>query len=276
MNIQKGRQTAVMTLVVSLLALFAAFSGLLNKNLYAEVFKSGIISEFIVIGSLAQDYVMVPLGLLLAGLSLAFLKRPGIKVFISILGLTGFFFYGHGLYAIQGQYTSIYLVYLAVFGLSLYSLIWGLTSFGPDVMKSYRLSGVLRKSIGSFLLVIVLVLVPRWLTLINADIARRIPGETYGVFVLDLCVVFPALVIIAVQLWQNRPYGNILAGVALYKVLTVCLSVAFGGWFNSFYRGVQINYTEFFIFAGLTAGSLVLVVLYLINLKQGETQAENT
>lgn len=268
MNIQKGRQTAAMTLVVSLLALFAALSGLLNKNIYADVLKAGTISEFLVSGSLAQDIIAVPLGLLLAGLSLAFLKSPGYKTFISILGVTGFFFYGYGLYSIQGQYTSIYPVYLAVFGLSLYSLIWGLTGFEPEPVKKYRLPGALRITIGIFLLAVVLALVPRWLSLMYMDIAMHVPGETYGVFVLDLSLVFPALVIIAFQLWRNRPYGNILAGVALYKVLTVCLSVAFGEWFNPVYRGAQANYAGIYIFTGLTAGSLVLTVLYLINLKK--------
>ena len=274
MNIQRGRQTAAMTLMVSLLALFAALSGLFNKNIYTDVYKAGTISEFLVSGSLAQDIIAVPLGLLLAGLSLAFLKSTSIMAFISILGLNGFFFYGYGLYSIQGQYTSIYLVYLAVFGLSLYSLIWGLTSFGQDEAKNYRLPGALRKTISIFLLAIVLVLVPMWLSLVSLDIARHIPGDTYGVFVLDLCVVFPALTIIAAMLWQNKPNGNILAGVALYKVLTVCLSVAFGEWFNPFYRGAQLNYTGFAIFAGLTVGSLVLIVLYLINLDKKDKPGE--
>jgi len=135
MNIRKSRQTAIMTLIVSLLALFAGLSGLLNKNLYTEVFLAGTISKFLVSGSIAQDIISVPLGLLLAVLSLLFLKQPGYKTFIAILGLAGYFFYGYGLYTMQGQYTSIYLVYLAVFGLSLYSIIWGLISFEPDAQN---------------------------------------------------------------------------------------------------------------------------------------------
>ena len=72
MNIRRGRLTAVMTLVVSLLGLAAAFAGVWNENLYKEVYLAGTISEFLIAGSIAQDLVSIPLGLLLAVLSVAF------------------------------------------------------------------------------------------------------------------------------------------------------------------------------------------------------------
>jgi len=114
--------------------------------------------------------------------------------------------------------------------------------------------------------VIFLVLVPIWLALIIPDIEKHIPSDTYAVFVLDLGVVFPALGIIAAQLWQNKPFGNILAGVALFKALTISLSVAFGEWFNPYYGGFQANYTGIAIFTGLTVVSFVFIVLYMLNL----------
>ena len=268
-NIQKSRLTAIMTLILSLLALYASLTGVLDKNLYTDVFFAGSLSRTLISGSLAQDTISIPLSLLLAVLSLLFLKYPGYKTFIAILGLTGYFFYGYGLYAMQGQYTSIYLIYLAVFGLSIYSMIWGLTSFEPDVVKQTRLPGALRMSISIFLIVILLVLVPVWLLRITPDIAKHIPGDTYAVFVLDLCVVFPAFGIIAAQLLQNKPFGNILAGVALFKTLTICLSVAFGEWFVPLREGFQVDYGMITIFSALTLFSFMLGVLYLLNLKKG-------
>ncbi len=268
MNIRRGRLTAAMTLVVSLLGLAAAFAGVWNENLYKEVYLAGTISEFLIAGSIAQDLVSIPLGLLLAVLSVAFLKRPGYKTFIAILGLTGYFFYGYGLYTMQGQYTAIYLVYLAIFGLSLYSLIWGITSFDADAVKNYFLPRSLRLATGVFLAAIVLVLTPIWFNLITADIEKRAPGDTYAVFILDLAVVFPALGIIAALLWQNNRFGNILAGVALFKAMTVCLSVAFGEWFNPYYSGHEPDLAGIAIFAGLTLVSLVFIVLYLLKLEK--------
>jgi len=267
MNIRMSRYTAIMAFIISFLALFAALKGLLNQSLYEEVRLAGAMTKFLVTGSLAQDFISVPLGLILALLSLVFLKRPGLKIFIAILGLTGFFFYAYGLYVIQGQYTSIYLVYLAIFGLSIYTLLFGLTGFELNAIAHYRLSWAIRISISLFLFLTLLVLVPVWLLRMMPDIGRHIPGDTYGVFILDLCVVFPAFGIIITQLLRNKPYGNILAGVALLKALTITLSVAFGEWFQAFYGSRQPDYGMIVIFSVLTIVSLVLLVFYLIKLK---------
>lgn len=266
-NIQKSRLTAIMTLILSLLALYASLAGVLDKNLYTDVFLAGSLLKSLISGSLAQDTISIPLSLILA-VSLIFLKHPGYKTFIAILGLTGYFFYGYGLYTMQGQYTSIYLIYLAVFGLSIYSMIWGLISFKPDAVKQTRLPGALRMSISIFLIVILLVLIPVWLLRITPDIVKHIPGDTYAVFVLDLCVVFPAFGIIAAKLLRNKPFGNILAGVALFKTLTICLSVAFGEWFVPLREGFQADYGMITIFSALTLFSFALGVLYLLNLKK--------
>jgi hypothetical protein len=271
LNISKSRLTTVMTLILSLLALYASLAGELDKNLYKDLFLAGSISKFLMAGSLAQDMISIPLSLILAILSVVFLKAQGYKTFIAIMGLTGYFFYGYGLYAMQGQYTSIYLIYLAIFGLSIYSLIFGLTSFKPEAVKQTHLPGALSKAIGIFLMVILLVLIPVWLVKITFDIAKHIHGEVYGVFILDLAVVFPALGIIAARLLRKKPFGNILAGVALMKALTICLSVAFGEWFGPFYGGFHVNYGNLAIFSVLTVTSLVLFVLYMFKLKTEES-----
>jgi hypothetical protein len=256
-----------MTLAISVLALFAALKGLLYVNVYEDVRLAGTINKFLLTGSLAQDIVSLPLGLILALLSLYFLKNLGEKIFITILGLTGYFFYGYGLYAIQGQYTSIYPVYLAIFGLSLYSLIIGLASFDSYSIQNYKLSKAIRVSISIFLLMILIVLVPVWFLRMSPDIARHIPGDVYGVFVLDLAVVFPALAITAVKLIQARPFGYILAGVALLKTMTICLSVGFGELFQLYYDGRTPDYGMIGIFGTLTAVSLVLIFLYMKKLQ---------
>lgn len=267
-NIQKSRLTAIMTLTLSFLALYASFAGVLDKNLYTDVLKAGTISIFLVSGSIAQDIISIPTSLVLLILSLIFLKHQNYKTFITILGLTGYLFYGYGLYVMQGQYTSIYLVYLAIFGLSLYSMIFGLTSFRPDSIKYCYLPQALRKLISIFLITIVLVLVPIWLTLITSDISKHMPSDTYAVFILDLGVVFPAFGIIATLLLRNKPFGNILAGVALFKAFTVCLSVAFGEWFQAFYAGFRPNLGGIAIFSVLTIFSCVFIGIYMLNLKK--------
>lgn len=268
LNVQRSRATAVMTLIISILAVYAATVGVLDKNIYNDLLQKGTISKTLLIGSVAQDIISIPLGLILAVLSIVFLKRRGYKSFIAILGLAWYFFYAYGLYVIQGGYTSIYLVYMVIFGLSIYSMIWGLLSFPHELVAKIRLSRALRLSVGVFIIIILFILVPGWLLRITPDIARHIPGETYGVFILDLCIVFPALGQITVMLFKNKPFGNILAGVALIKTLTLCLSWSFSEWFSPIYGGFDIHYDMAVISSALTVISFILLIPYMIKLKK--------
>jgi len=63
---------------------------------------------------------------------------------------------------------------------------------------------------------------------------EHIPQDTYGVFVLDLGIVFPAIAITATMLIRGKPFGNILAGVILMKAFTVCLAWGFAEWYGRF------------------------------------------
>lgn len=269
-NFKRGKITAAMTLVVSILTLFTCLTSILCESIYNDVLSAGTITKFLLVSAKGQDIISIPLALLLAVLSVVFFKRPSYKCFITIIGLAGGFFYGYGLYSIQGQYTALYLVYLAIFGLSIYSIVFGLLSFKPEFAIKTSLSKAVRISVSIFLYFIVLMLGFAWLGRIVPNIAEHIPQDTYGVFVLDLGIVFPALAIIATKLIRNKPYGNILSGVALVKAITVCLSWGFAEWYDRFCGITQSGYDMLFIPSVLTIISLVFFVLYISKLKYNE------
>lgn len=267
-NIRRSRITAIMTLILSVLALFACLAGIFIESIYKDVLSVGTITQSLLVGSRAQDIISIPLALLLILLSVLFLKRRGYKTFITIIGLIVYFFYGYGLYVMQGQYTSIYLIYLVIFGLSIYSIILGLLSFTPKLIIEASIPKALRISISIFLYSIVLILGLVWLLRITPDISRHIPQDTYGVFILDLGIVFPAIFIIATKLIWNKPFGNILAGVALMKVFTVCLSWGFAEWYGRLYGSIQGGYDMLIIPSVLTLIGLVFFILYIRKLKE--------
>lgn len=267
-NIRRSRLTACMTIVVSVLVLFSCIVSIAEKSIYEDLLSAGTINKALLVGSLGQDIIFIPLAIILLFLSILFLKHMNYKTFITILGLTGNFFYGYGLYAMQGQYTSIYLIYLAIFGLSIYTIVLGLLSFMQETVVQTSLPGALRISISIFLFSIVLMLGLVWLLRMAPDIAKHIPQDTYGVFVLDLAIVFPAIAITAVKLCQKKPFGNILAGVALVKAFTVCLSWGFGELYGRIYGTLQGNYDMLMIPGVLTIISLVFFVLYILKLKK--------
>jgi hypothetical protein len=264
---QRGKITAVMTLITSMLIIFACLSGLLKESIYNDVLSAGTITKVLVAGSRAQDIIFIPLAILLAFLSILFLRLPSYKLLITLIGLCFNFFYGYALYTMQGQYTSIYIVYLAIFSLSIYSIILGLLSFPAEFAVKTSLPKGLRRSVSIFLYIIVFILGFAWLMRISPDIARHIPQDTYGVFVLDLGIVFPAIAIAATMLIRRKPYGNIFAGVTLMKVFTVCLSWGFGEWYGRIYGVIQGSYDMLVIPSVLTIVGLIFFILYIVNLK---------
>lgn len=268
LNIKRSRITAIMTFILSVLTLFASLAGIFIESIYKDLLSVGTITKLLIEGSMAQDIISIPLALILAILSVLFLKRPVYKTFITIIGLTGYFFYGYGLYVMQGQYTSIYLIYLVIFSLSIYSIIFGLLSFTPQLIIKTSIPKALRISISIFFYFIVLMLGVVWLLRIIPDISRHIPQDTYGVFILDLGIVFPAITITATKFIRRKPFGNILAGVALMKAFTVCLSWGFAELYVRLCGSVQGGYDMLAIPVVLTTISLVFFVLYIIKLKE--------
>ena len=122
-KITKSRITALMTLLLSAFALFAALKGLLNQSVYNDAISTGAFLKELKIGTFSQDLISVPAAVTLAILSIIYLIKKGEKTFIAILGLTGYFLYSYGLFVTGGSYTILYPIYMIIFILSLYSLI---------------------------------------------------------------------------------------------------------------------------------------------------------
>ncbi len=266
-KLSKSRFTAIMTLLLSAFALFAALKGLLDKSVYNDAILSGVFFKELLIGTFSQDLISVPAAIILALCSIVYLMKKGKKTFIAILGLTSYFLYSYGLFVSGGSYTILYPVYMIIFILSLYSLIYGLTCFESNELGNYQLPKILRISMGIFFIVIILIFTPLWLSQLIPSALKNSRPVFYSVFVFDLCLIMPTLGIIALQLFRNKPYGNILAGIALIKIVTLILSVTIGELCAPFY-GIAANYTIIPIYGSITLISLVFSVLYIREFKK--------
>lgn len=235
--------------------------GLFSEPVYGETLAAGTISKLLVVGSMAQDVISLPLSILLGLLTALCWLRPTPKRLIAVLGVSAYFLYAYGLYVIQGQYTSLYPGYLTIFGLSIYSLVFGLTGLNPGLVEQTRLPSWLSKTISGLLLAIVILLTPVWLIRMGTDLAAKVPGDVYGVFVLDLAIVFPAFAVTATYLLRKVAFGNVLAGIALIKTFTLCLSVFIGESWKPL-RGFDADLSMILVFGSLTALSGVLGVIY--------------
>ncbi|MBC7959128.1 MAG: hypothetical protein H7X94_04600, partial [Vallitaleaceae bacterium] len=132
MKVLCGKVSVILACMVSIMAIIGTGMGIWNSNTYGDLLASSIISENLYYGSIAQDMSMFLVSIILFCLSLAYLIKKNSKVLIAIVGLVWCEFYAFGLYVVQGQYTDLYLLYLLIFGVSIYGMIFGLMSLAKE------------------------------------------------------------------------------------------------------------------------------------------------
>jgi hypothetical protein len=81
LQVGRGKIVAGLAFIIAILALWAALAGVVNESIYGALDAS----------TPEQDFVSIPLAFILLAASLYFLKNQGYKIFIIILGLTGYF-----------------------------------------------------------------------------------------------------------------------------------------------------------------------------------------
>ena len=82
---------------------------------------------------------------------------------IVVFGLLAFFFYAYGIYAIEQVYNWLYFVYLALFGISFYSLVYSITSLRLDVADAVSLPPIIRRSAVGFSLFVAILFSLIWI-----------------------------------------------------------------------------------------------------------------
>lgn len=266
-----GKVCAVLAVIVSVIAIVCTGKGIWDSNTYGDLLSLKTLSENLYYGSIAQDISMLLVSVLLLCLSMYYLFKNRTKVLIAVIGLVWCEFYAFGLYVVQGQYTDIYYLYLMIFGLSIYGMIFGLLSFRGSREDSVMLPEKTVYWVGGFLSLILAMMTPIWILRMIPNILANKPAETYGVFVMDLGIVFPAIGIITVMLFRKSSFGKVLAGVALIKTCSLCLTWCFAELYGPLLRHMPVAAEMVAASAFFTIMSGILLIPYFRRLKMEQT-----
>jgi len=251
----------ILWIVLACLSLTAAGIGLFHQDVYR-----GVVTAAWLPGTVSQDAITILAGLALLALAVAVTDRNR-KLQIVAVSLLPYLFYGYGIYVIERLYTPLYLIYMAIFGLSFWSMVYGAMNLDADALRDAGTSKAVNVLSIVFMFFTAVLFYALWTgKLIPLMRAREKVEFGYSVFILDMAFVMPAIVIAAAMLIRKNPAGLVLAPVLFLKAFTLLFSVGLGGLLKPLYhQEIAVGETAFYL--GLSVVYLVLAVAGIAGLR---------
>ena len=197
---------------------------------------------------------------------LLWVKSELLKHTLKIGFLTIFLYYSASL-AFGTMINSLFLLYIVVFGLTVYQLIYALINYDYDRVKNHLHAVQLPKGLLVFLIIIALS-VSVWLAEIVTVIIVQRPSAIIGMqtteptFVLDLALIAPACFIAFFTLKNKQPIGLVVA-IMMLMLLAAIGVIVIAQTVTQRLFGVFIEPIEFIVFVLLFTVLSGFAVYYL-------------
>lgn len=179
----------------------------------------------------AQDAVTLLIGIPLLLISLTLYLKDSARGHILLLGTLAYVLYAYTSYAFLSTYNAFFLIYVALFSLSLFTFIPLILQVdaGSLAIKMAKRTPV--RLIAADLYFTGVMLLGMWLMRIVPPLfsgGSPVGIETYTTLViqvLDLGIIVPVAFLTGTLLLRKRPWGFILSAVFLCKGLTMFLAI---------------------------------------------------
>ncbi len=257
----------VISLIIVVLAALAPAAGLFVPGLYRD-------NPFVTAVWRGNDLVTLFVAVPVFIIALVFAKRGSVRARLVWFGMLDYTLYNFSFYLFAAAFNAMFLVYTALFALSILALIFGLT--GMDI-RSLGKRFQSKKSvwwISIYMLCVAVGLATVYIIqsiqfIINGQIPiiiERTAHPTSVVFALDLSLFVPYLILGAVWIWKRRAWGFLLAIILNVKGAVYTLALASAS-FSLKLSGVVPSVDEAYLWLVLCVISFAVVVYILANLK---------
>lgn len=161
--------------------------------------------------------------------------RGSLRAYLLWLGVLAYGIYAYAIYAFAIGFGPLFLAYVGVLGMSVFGLIGGTLWLEPRRVRDRFGSGAPVTMVAWVLTVIAAGFGVLWLTeILPATIDGTLPTSlteaglrVNPVYVLDLSVLLPSLVVTGVLLRRGRSWGWVLAPVQLVALTLIALGIEF-------------------------------------------------
>jgi hypothetical protein len=219
----------------------------------------------------ANDLVTLIVGLPLLAISFWLTLRGSLRGRLLLTGTLGFILYTYITMCFGAAYNKLFLIYVSLFGLSLYAFILCMLSFDLKTLPSHFSDRLPRKGIAALLFFAAAFLMLAWLGRIAPTLFQdQNPAleNVTSMFIqaMDLTLIVPLCILSAILLLKRSPLGYLLASMGMMKFLTMGLAVSVMG-FNMARVGVPISMVELVIFPTITLINIIMTAIMLKNIK---------
>ncbi|WP_415380047.1 hypothetical protein [Halosimplex sp. TS25] len=224
-----------------------------------------------------QDLLTLAVAVPAFVVSLFYATRGSLRGYVMWLGVTGYLLYTYASYAFMTAFNELYLVYVALLWLTLFTFVGGMVRLDAVALKRAVGDGPVRSYVAFQALLVALVGV-LWLSeIVPASVAGTVPESvadaglpTSVIYSLDLGVVLPAFALSAYLLRQRRPWGYAFTAVLLVKAATLGGAVLSMIWFMAA-DGQPVVLPQVVIFGLLTLLSVGLMARLLLSIERSRT-----
>ncbi|MBV6449464.1 MAG: hypothetical protein MHPDNHAH_00174 [Anaerolineales bacterium] len=213
----------------------------------------------------ANDLVMLVLGLPLLAIAFWLTLRGSLRGQLLLTGTLGFILYTYITMCFGAAYNPFFLIYVALFSLSLFAFILSMMSIDLQTLPAQFSEKLPRGWIAGLLFFAAAFLSLAWLGRIAATFTSgAIPAleNVTSMFIqaMDLGIIVPLCVLSGSLLLHRQPWGYMLASVSLMKFLTMGIAVSLMG-FNMARVGATVSAVELTVFPIITLANLVMAAL---------------
>jgi hypothetical protein len=178
-----------------------------------------------------NDFITLVVGLPLLAVSTWLAFRGSLRGQLLLTGTLGFFLYTYMSMSMLTAYNALFLVYVALFGLSLYAFILSMLSFDLGRLPERFSPRLPRRLIAGVLFAVGAFLSLAW---IGRIVPEMLPGHvaalenttTRVIQAMDLVLLVPLAVLAGILLLRRSPWGYLLAPVFVLKGITMALAVS--------------------------------------------------
>lgn len=236
MSQTKLKPALILSILIAILATITSAGGLLLNGLYRD-------NTFVKTTWLGNDWVtlVIAVPILVAAMVFAFRKdhsgssKSAGSAQLVWMGILDYMLYNYAFYLFGSAFNWFFLLYVALVGLSIFALIFGLANLDVNGIHQLFSNKTPVKWIGGYYLFVAfglsLVYCMQSLAFVATGVLPSIitlsAQPTNVVFALDLTLLIPWFVLGAVWLMKRKPWGYVIAGILSVKgpLYTLILSV---------------------------------------------------